>query len=311
MLANYQEQINANTKTMLAEIMEKMEADSKAWREEMEARRNGWRKETVETRHREFEEPTSADMKACQETTVCHEATETDIEKIGPDSGMMQSVAEHQEVPREDAAVMPVRQLRKQRRGRKQAAGRREEPKELNRGICGSREKLAATCRKVSHRATVAWRKMNILRKFWTQRNCGLRKEVTAAGMRITRCAGHRRKGQNKDDVERETRKGTFEKKLWKGSDCNNDIRNRGLRQQLQGKNAVKDLGGGRPRYLRKRELKMLQLESTGNLDTTFRKTTRLGIAKRIAGSVVALQRIKKWTLWRGRPPPKRKKKQH
>jgi hypothetical protein len=81
-----------------------------------------------------------------------------------------------------------------------------------------------------------------------------------------------------------------------------NDIRNRGMRQQLQGRNAVKDLGGGRPRYLRKRDLKMLLLESTGNLDTTFRKTTRLGIAKRIAGPPVTLQRIKKWTLWRGRP---------
>jgi hypothetical protein len=127
--------------------------------------------------------------------------------------------------------------------------------------------------------------------------------------MKITRCAGHRRKGQNRDDVEQGTRKGAFEKKSWKGSDCKTDIRNRGLRQQLQGRNAVKDLGGGRPRYLRKRDLKMLQLESTGNLDRTFRKTTRLGIVKRIAGSPIALPRIKKGTLWRGRPPPKQKKK--
>jgi hypothetical protein len=101
--------------------------------------------------------------------------------------------------------------------------------------------------------------------------------------MRITLCAGHGRKRQNKDDTERETRKGTFEKKSWKGSACNTDIRSQGLRQQLQGRNAVKDLGSGRPQYLRKRDLKMLQLESTGNLDTTFRKTMRLGIAKRIA----------------------------
>jgi hypothetical protein len=52
--------------------------------------------ETVEKTHRECEEPTSADMKAFQETTVCHEATEADIEKIEPNSGTMQSVAEHQ-----------------------------------------------------------------------------------------------------------------------------------------------------------------------------------------------------------------------
>jgi hypothetical protein len=87
----------------------------------------------------------------------------------------------HEEVPREGAAVMPVRGLRKQRRGRKQAAGRHEEPKKRNRGICGPLEKLAAACRKVSRRATVAWRKKNILRKSWTQGSCGLRKEVTAA----------------------------------------------------------------------------------------------------------------------------------
>jgi hypothetical protein len=48
---------------------------------------------------------------------------------------------------------------------------------------------LAAACRKVSRRATVAWRKKNILRKSWTQRNCGLPKEVTAAGIKVTRRA--------------------------------------------------------------------------------------------------------------------------
>jgi hypothetical protein len=98
---------------------------------------------------KELTETTSADMKACQETTVCHEATEADVEKIEPDSEMMQSAADHQEIPREDAALIPVGGLRKQRRGRKQAARRREEPKKLNRGICGSRENLAAACRKV------------------------------------------------------------------------------------------------------------------------------------------------------------------
>jgi hypothetical protein len=143
----------------------------------------------VETTHQECEEPTSADMKECQDTTVCHEATEADIEKMEsfdrpiaileqmipmmeanqetiattdlkgnteemeceePASVEMKPEVAQQEVPREDAAVMPVRGLRKQRRGRKQAAGRREEPKEVNQGICGSWEKLAAACRKVS-----------------------------------------------------------------------------------------------------------------------------------------------------------------
>jgi hypothetical protein len=74
-----------------------------------------------------------------------------------------------------------------------------------------------------------------------------------------------------------------------------------------EGRNIVKYLDGGRPRYLRKRDLKQLRLESTGNLDTTFSKTTRLEIVKRIARSTVGVRKINCWTLWRSRPPPKRK----
>jgi hypothetical protein len=48
-----------------------------------------------------------------------------------------------------------------------------------------------------------------------------------------------------------------------------------------EGRKSVKDLGGGRPRYLRKRDLKKLRLERTGKLDTTFSKITILEIAKR------------------------------
>jgi hypothetical protein len=46
-----------------------------------------------------------------EETTACNKATETK-----PDPGMMQSIEEHQEFPKEDTAVMPVRELRKRRR---------------------------------------------------------------------------------------------------------------------------------------------------------------------------------------------------
>jgi hypothetical protein len=84
---------------------------------------------------------------------------------------------------------------------------------------------------------------------------------------------------------------------------------NQKVQTRHEDRKRVKDLGGGRPRYLRKRDLKKLQLESTGNLDTTFNKTMRLEIAKRIARSTVGMPKIRNWTLWRGRPPPKRKKK--
>jgi hypothetical protein len=147
------------------------------------------------------------------------------------------------------------------------------------------------------------------------QRKNGCLKNLVAARRGTTRCAGRAwrkedfiGRGRDKENGVLQTRKGTFEKKSWKGWACNSDIRDRGLRQQLQGRNAA-DLGGGRPRYPGKRDLKMLQLETTRNTGSeAFRKTTRLGIVKRIAGSPVAVRIIKKWTLWRCRPPPKRKK---
>jgi hypothetical protein len=73
----------------------------------------------------------------------------------------------------------------------------------------------------------------------------------------------------------------------------------------------VKDLGGRRPRYLKKRDLKKLRLEGTGKLGTTFRKTTKLEIAKRIARSAAGMRKMKGWTLSRDQPPPKWKKKRH
>jgi hypothetical protein len=143
----------ADKEEMLAEL----KADRKAHREDLKEMRaiiKSW----------------SGDLKAHREngevTMTCLEKTEARLEgKEEPASVEMKPEVAQQEVPREDAAVMPVRGLRKQRRGRRQAAGRREEPEKLNRGICGSREKLAAACRKVSRRATVAWRRRNVLTK--------------------------------------------------------------------------------------------------------------------------------------------------
>jgi hypothetical protein len=53
---------------------------------------------------------------------VCQEKTE-------PDPEMMQSIGEHQEIPKEEAAVMPVGGLRKRRRDRNLTAGCRQKPK--------------------------------------------------------------------------------------------------------------------------------------------------------------------------------------
>jgi hypothetical protein len=79
------------------------------------------------------------------ETKAYNEATE----KIEENPEMMQSAEEHQDVPNEDVAVMPVKGLKKRCRGRKSTAGRHGKPKKRNRGNCGTRNKLAAACRKV------------------------------------------------------------------------------------------------------------------------------------------------------------------
>jgi hypothetical protein len=132
----------------------------------------------------ECEEPASGDIKDDQnETTAGNEATE----KIELDAGMMQSAEEHQDVRSKDVAVMPVKGLRKRRRGRKSTAGRREEPKEIIRGNGGCRSKLAATCRKVSSHATVAWRKRKLFRKSETRGFCASRIGVTVTERRTSR----------------------------------------------------------------------------------------------------------------------------
>jgi hypothetical protein len=59
----------------------------------------------------------------------------------------------------------------------------------------------------------VAWCKRKIFRKSWTHEDCGPQKDVTAAGRKVTCCAGHIRKEQNKDDVSpRSPKGGTFDR---------------------------------------------------------------------------------------------------
>jgi hypothetical protein len=81
---------------------------------------------------------------------------------------------------------------------------------------------LAAAHRKVFSCATVAWRKRIFLRRIGSQQNCGLCKELTAAGMR-------------------------------KDPECKNGIRDRGLKQLQRGSKRIKDLGDRWLIYVRKK----------------------------------------------------------
>jgi hypothetical protein len=160
----------------------------------------------------------------------CQEMMEAHLEEKQLTSvDMKPEAVQQREVPNVDAVVKPVKGRKKRQRGKKQAAERRKEPKELTRGICRSRMKLAAACRKVYRRATVAWRKRIIFGKSSTQRNCGQRKEVSTAGIKITRCAGHRHMDKKKDNAKQETPKRTEKNRCWKYPECNMGIRDRGL----------------------------------------------------------------------------------
>jgi hypothetical protein len=227
--------------------------------------------------------------------------------KIELDTGMMQSMEEHQDVPSEDVAVMSVKGLKKRRRERKSTAGRRGEPKKLNRGNCGSRKQLAAACRKVSRHAAVVWRKRNLIRQIWTEVNCGPRSTLATDG-KMTSCRAKvawlkrdiaRRECTGDNVASRNQRGRTCKMRPWIGSKCNNSIGDRGLNQNLQGRIGIKNPDA-------KLQLR-LRIEQTS--DEIGVKIFKLVNEKRTAESFMALRKIKKWTLLRGRPPPKRKKK--
>jgi hypothetical protein len=266
-----QTKANGKQEEMLARIREKIESAQA----EMRSIRDEW----------------LMDLKDGQkETTACNGETEIKL-----DPGLMQSIKEHQDNPKGEAAVMPMGEPRKRRRVRNLDAERRQKNKGRTRENGGSRRKLAAACKKVSRRTKVAWQKRNLFRKIRIQENCEPWKKFSPTGIRMT----HRAKVALLE--------GNIVRNKWTRAKAERGIQK--VRTRHEGRKSVKDLGGGRPRYLRKRDLKKLRVESTGNLDRTLSKTTRLEIAERITRSTVGVRKIKCWALWRGRPPPKRKEK--
>jgi hypothetical protein len=176
-----QERMDANTKSMREDI--------KSGQEEIKSIVDVWMTDMNDVR---------------KETMYCQETTEANTEKTEPNPGIMQSVAEHQVVPKEEAIVKPAKGGKKWRMGRKLTAGRHREPNELTRRDCGSGKKLAAACRKVSSCATVTWQKRNLLKKFGTQGNCEPWSKLIATGIKMThheRVAWHRERKCGRKDL--------------------------------------------------------------------------------------------------------------
>jgi hypothetical protein len=83
---------------------------------------SGEKEAIVELQKIPNEEVAIHSLRTCRsETAPSQEATETK-----PDLGTMQSVEEHQEIPKKEEAVMPVGGLRKRRRDRNLAWGCRQ-----------------------------------------------------------------------------------------------------------------------------------------------------------------------------------------
>jgi hypothetical protein len=194
--------------------------ESKAWQKDMKAKMYANTEATLATKEdmeadRKQRKAEMEEMLSKMEERIAAIRAKADVkleELTKTREEMLQSAEEHHVVPDEDAVEVPVRIRRRRHGGRKETAGRRREPKELTRGDRGSRKKLAAACRKASHRETVAWIKRNVFRKSWTSGHYGLRKEVTVSRKEVTRCERHRLKV-----AQRSSTGGTFEHRFRRG----------------------------------------------------------------------------------------------
>jgi hypothetical protein len=227
-------------------------------------------------------------MKACFGQT---EATDFRVnpEKMEPNIEENEATVEREDVPSEDVAVMPVKGLKKRRRGRKSTAGRRGEPKKLNRGNCGSRKKLAAACRKVSRHATVAWLKRNLFRRSGNQEFCGQRKELTAAGIRKIPCAQvvrRKKRSHEGPSVEQGTQhnwtRNKFARRTRKGRTLG-----RGQTMRREGTNASRNQGFN----------EQLRFGNVTKTRWVYRTTIGMKMVKQVVGTSSGLRRIRQWTL--------------
>ncbi|PNF32272.1 hypothetical protein B7P43_G17489 [Cryptotermes secundus] len=195
--------------------------------------------------------------------------------------------AELREVPVQDAEVMPVGEPKRKRR-RDQNKGRNM--KNSTRENCGPQKKLAVarrgtSCplkvarqkensRKMSQCASVvAWRRRNIFNKSWTRGNYESRMKLAATCRKISHRATVARCWRN--DFKKEALQGTF---------------------------------GCRRKDLALRSCSSKRLEDQEDLQSQQVQTMNQVLLRR--HKELLMEDINKdWTLWKCRPPPKRKRR--
>jgi hypothetical protein len=149
---------------------------------------------------------------------------------------------------------------------------------------------LAAACRKVSRCATVAWCKRNFSRKIQTQVNHGPRQELGAARIRMMTL--HEKVAQQKEHGLQKKGKDNVAPRIPKGCTC----------RMKRRKDPADKIGIEDPDTRRQLRLKIGRNRQEG---------FRTEVMKRATGMSNGLQKFKDWTLWRGRPPSKWKKRRH
>jgi hypothetical protein len=106
-----------------------------------------------------------AEMKDGQKEMVGNQkVTEANPEKMEANSDGMASVAVHEKVPKEEAAVKSFGESKKQRGVWHLAVKQHREPKDWTQGNCESWKKFGASCRWMTCHAGVAWHKENIIK---------------------------------------------------------------------------------------------------------------------------------------------------
>jgi hypothetical protein len=138
LLARLEARIKTN-KEKDREDLKELREEIKSGQAEMRSTVSAMRSELKETIQHEMKAVTQPIRAELDEKTACNGVTETE-----PEPGLIQSVEEHQEAPKEDAAVMPVGGLRKRRRVCSLVAKHPQKRKERTRGYRGSRRKSAA-----------------------------------------------------------------------------------------------------------------------------------------------------------------------
>jgi hypothetical protein len=232
---------------------------------------------------------------------------------------MTTEAARDQEVPREDAEVLSVGEPRKRRRDGRNLAAQRRQKKEKERiqRNDGYRKNLVAARIGATRHALVA--RQRVLFTMKTRDFHASQNNSAVACRGTTRRAIVARQELNEGPYEASRRE--FQAQLegvkttaQRGSTAaaGGDKARRSGRARCKGHNHEgPSIKQGRQENLTRNKVAIrTQILRTLRKSLWTRQEGRNGSKSLSGGAYVASRNSKSWTLWRGRPPPKRKKKQ-